>query len=300
MNVTFLSDILLAIITLIWLSVASMQDIKKREVANWLSFSLVIICLSLRAIASVISLDAKYFLFGVASMAIFFGIANLFYYLRVFAGGDAKLLTAIGTAFATKPFFTPLIENNLSNMLIFPVNLPFLLIFLFNMLFVGSAYGLLFSIFLAFRNFNSFRKEFVKAGKKYKWLFLLIILAPLLFILNNLSFSINYALIISIVLVIVLPFLFVFVKAVENSSMMLIIDPSKLTEGDWIVKKIRAGKRIIAPRFEGLSLEDISILKKRNKKVMIKQGIPFVPVFLIALLTSFFVDILELLIRIFA
>lgn len=300
MNVIFISDILLAAITLIWLSVASIQDIQKREVANWLSFSLIITSLSLRAIASIISLDAKYFLFGIVSMIMFFGIANLFYYLRIFAGGDAKLLTAIGTAFATKPFFAPLIETNFSNLLIFPVNTPFLLVFIFNMLFVGSAYGLLFSIFLALKHFDSFKKEFAKVSRKYKWLFLLVILAPLLFILNTLSFSINSTLIISIILIIVFPFLFIFVKAVENSSMILLLDPSKLTEGDWIVKKIIVGRRTITPKFEGLNLEDISILKKRNKKVMIKQGIPFVPVFLIALLTSFFVDILELLIGIFA
>lgn len=300
MNVIFISDILLAVTATIWLFIATIQDIKKREVANWLSFSLIIFAIAVRAIASIISSDAKYFLFGIVSMIILFGIANLFYYLRIFAGGDAKLLTGIGTAFATKPFFAPLIKTNFSNLLIFPFNAPFLLVFIFNMLFVGSAYGLLFSIFLALKHFNSFKKEFVKVSRKYKWLFLLIMLAPLLFILNKLPFSIDSTLIISIILIIVFPFLFIFVKAVENSSMILLVDPSKLTEGDWIVKKIMVGRRKIVPRFEGLSLEDISILKKGNKKVMIKQGIPFVPVFLIALLTSFFVDILELLIGIFA
>jgi hypothetical protein len=295
-EVIFLSDVLIAAIALIWVFVATIQDIKKKEVANWLSFSLIIISLSLRAIASIISLEAGYFFWGVAVAIILFGIANLFYYSRIFAGGDAKLLIALGAAFATTPVFTPIIKTSLSGIPILPFNAPFILVFIMNMLFVGSAYGLFFAAYLAFRNIGSFKKEFAKILKRgSKWAILCVSLGILFLIANNFFFSNNSPLVITCILIAIFPFLFAFVKSVENTSMIKLVKPSELTEGDWLVNDIRIGRKVINPRFSGLDNNEILLLRKRNKKVIIKQGIPFVPVFLMALLISFFIDILELL-----
>ena len=296
-EVIFLSDVLLAIISIIWVFVATMQDIKKREVANWLSFSLVIISLSFRAIASIISMNVQYFLWGIAATIIFFGIANLFYYSRIFAGGDAKLLIALGATFATTPIFTPILKGNILNTPIFPFNVPFLFVFISNMLFVGSAYGLLFAVFLALKNFSSFRKDCLRNGKRYlKGVVLFALLGMLLILANKLFFADDSALLIAGILIIMFPFLFVFIKSVENACMIKLMKPSELTEGDWIVDEMKIGRRAIKPRFSGLDKNEILILKKRNKRVIIKQGIPFVPVFFIALLLSFFTNLLELLI----
>ncbi len=295
-EVIFLSDVLIAAIALIWVFVATIQDIKKREVANWLSFSLIIIALSLRAIASIISGDAGYFFWGVAATIILFGIANLFYYSRIFAGGDAKLLIALGAAFATTPVFTPIIKTSLSGIPILPFNAPFILVFIMNMLFVGSAYGLLFAVFLAFKNFSPFKKDCLKTGKRYaKWVVLCALFFGLLLLINRLYLSNDSALLIAGTLIAIFPFLFIFIKSVENTSMIKLVKPSELTEGDWLVNGVRIGRKVINPRFSGLDSNEILLLRKRNKKVMIKQGIPFVPVFLMALLISFFIDILELL-----
>lgn len=295
-EVIFLSDVLIAIISAIWVFVATIQDIKKREVANWLSFSLIIIALSLRAIASIISSEAGYFLWGIAATIILFGIANLFYYSRIFAGGDAKLLIALGAAFATTPVFTPVIKTSLSGIPILPFNVPFLVVFIANMLFVGSAYGLLFAVFLAFKHFSPFKKDCLKTGKRYaKWVVLCALFGGLLLLANRLYFSNDSALLIAGALIAVFPILFIFIKSVENSCMVKSVASSKLTEGDWLVNEIRIGNKTIKPRFSGLDNKEIMLLRRRNKKVMIKQGIPFVPVFLIALLISFFIDILELL-----
>lgn len=301
-GVTVISDILLAVIATLWLGAATIQDLKKREVANWLSFSLIIIALALRAIASIISADYYYFLLSIAAIAIFFGVANLLYYLKVFAGGDAKLLTAIAAVFATKPFFVPLVKSSIQNITL-PINMPFLAIFILNVLFVGSFYGLLFSIFFAIKNFKSFLNEFRKLNKKYiAYIFLSPVLAFLLLLLNMRYSeypSDLYAMRVVCVILAIFPILFTFIKAVENSSMIKVVNPSKLTEGDWIVEEIKVGKTVILPKREGLSREEIAILKKRGRKVTIKEGIPFVPVFLIALLLSFVVNLIELLIQLF-
>ena len=55
METFLLADIILAATAVAWLFTAAVQDLKKREVANWLSFSLIIIALAIRAIASIVS-----------------------------------------------------------------------------------------------------------------------------------------------------------------------------------------------------------------------------------------------------
>ena len=85
-------------------------------------------------------------------------------------------------------------------------------------------------------------------------------------------------------------YLLVFVKAVEQVSMIRLIDPEKLTEGDWIVKDIKVdGKRIAGPKDLGINKKQIKKLlefKQQGKidKVKVKYGIPFVPSFLFAMI----------------
>ena len=116
-------DLFLLILGLIWLIVASIQDIKKREVANWLSFSLIAFALVYRAFYSVLFFDLWFFLYGLIGLILFVGLAYAFYYARIFAGGDAKLLMGLG---AILGFATSLREN----LIIFCVFI-FLLLFCF-------------------------------------------------------------------------------------------------------------------------------------------------------------------------
>ena len=60
------------ILALVWLIVASIQDIKKREIPNWLSFSLIVFALAFRALYSVINLDVRFFMYGLLGLGIFF------------------------------------------------------------------------------------------------------------------------------------------------------------------------------------------------------------------------------------
>ena len=54
------------------------------------------------------------------------------------------------------------------------------------------------------------------------------------------------------------------------------------------VKKKEAQKTIKA-KWDGLSDADIKLLKKKKKFVLIRQGIPFVPVFLITFLILIYI-----------
>jgi len=98
-------------------------------------------------------------------------------------------------------------------------------------------------------------------------------------------------------------YLWVAVKSVENSCMLKYVKPMQLTEGDWIAKDIKiGGKYITGPKDLGIEKKNIRKLvefykKGKIKKVLIKEGIPFVPSFLAGwLMTVFFGNFIKLLI----
>jgi prepilin signal peptidase PulO-like enzyme (type II secretory pathway) len=62
------------------------------------------------------------------------------------------------------------------------------------------------------------------------------------------------------------------------------VKPENLIVGDWLVKEVRIGSKKIVPSWEGLSEKDILLLKKNKKKVLVRFGIPYVPVFFFSFL----------------
>ena len=70
--------------------------------------------------------------------------------------------------------------------------------------------------------------------------------------------------------------------------MTVLIDSRKATVGDWLVQKVKIQNKLIKPYWEGLSEEEVKLLASSRKKIKIKQGIPFVPGFLIALILFIF------------
>jgi hypothetical protein len=69
---------------------------------------------------------------------------------------------------------------------------------------------------------------------------------------------------------------------------------SRLTDGDWIAKEVYVGsgksrKLVCGPGDLGITFEKIALLKRHNvKTVMVKEGIPFVPSFLIAFIMTYY------------
>lgn len=287
-EVIFASDILLVSVAFAWLAAACVADIKKREIPNWISFSLLAIALAIRGAASIMTKQSSYFLFALLAIVIFLIVANILYYGKLIGGGDAKLLIALSAIFATAPFFTKasLLQE------------PFLLAFFINILLLGFVYSVVFSAIMAIRNRKPFSIEFRKEQKRTKifkiccWIisfivFILIVMS-LLFDMLFLPF-----LILIFIVFFAMPFLYSFIKAVESSSMIKLLKPSELSEGDLLVAGVKLKNIIIKPCVHGLSESDIKAIRKANKKVLIRQGLPFVPVFLIALIcTLLFSDLL--------
>jgi len=260
--------IFLIALALIWLVFASLQDLKKREVSDWLNFSLIIFALGFRFFYCLFSAENFTFFYqGLIGLGIFFILGNLLYYGRMFAGGDAKLMIALG---AVLPFSGD-----------FLTNLNLFILFFFVFLFVGAVYSLGISVTLSLRNFSKCKKEFFRRLKNNQKLFYV----PMVFglFLMILGF-IQYLLFVLGLLIFILPSFYFYAKAIDETCMIKKIKTSKLTEGDWLYKKIKIGKEAINPNWNGLSKEEVKSIQKKYKVVLIRQGIPFTPVFLISFL----------------
>lgn len=74
-------------LALVWIIFAVIYDLKKREVPNWLNFSLIAFALAYRAFYSSYASDWMFLVFGLAGFGMFLILGNLFYYSHLFAGG---------------------------------------------------------------------------------------------------------------------------------------------------------------------------------------------------------------------
>ena len=253
-------------LALVFIIFAVVQDIRTREIANWLSFSLIIFALGFRFFYSLFEADDFVFFYqGLIGLGIFFAIGNLLYYGKVFAGGDAKLMIALGTILPISPILSKNFQSFFD--------------FLFIFLCVGFLYIIISSIVLLVKNFKAFKKEFAKQLNKNKKimvgiLFLSIALLGLGFI-ESIFFSFS-------VLAFITCYLYLYSKAIDEACMIKKIKTKNLREGDWLYSDLKIGKKMIKAKWEGLTKKDIIEIRKRYKEIKIRQGVAFSPVFLIA------------------
>jgi len=262
----------LILLGLIWIIFAVVQDLKEREIANWLNFSLIIFALGFRLLYSLFeSGNYNFFYQGLLGFAFFFVIGNLLYYGRVFAGGDAKLMIALG---AVIPFSS-----------VFLINLNFAFLFLFLFLIAGAFYGIIFSLVLGIKNRKVFVKEFIKRFEKKRKIFYLCLFFSLVLVFSSLAFE--FFIIIAI-LIFISPYIYFSAKIIDESCMIKKINFRDLREGDWLSNDLNLGGRKIKASWEGLNKRDILFIRKNKKNVFIRQGIPYSPVFLISYLVLVF------------
>ncbi len=248
-----------------WVVFATMQDLKTREVANWLTFSLIFITLAYRGFISFFSGAWGMFLWGLIGCAVFVACAYIFYYGRIFAGGDAKLLMGLGIALPYQSGSELFLWGG---------------IFLFALFFLGAIYTLVYSIWLVISHWQAFKRKFKIELWNQKWLIAFAgIMALVLLVTLGKAFAAAF---IGVVLILIIPFIYIYLQSVEQACMIFLTKPEKLREGDWILRSIKVAGRTINASVHGLSLEDIALLRKKRKSVFIKQGVPFVPAFLLA------------------
>lgn len=272
----------LFIFAAIWIFTATIFDLKKSEIPDWLNFSLVFFALGFRFFYSLFSMsNFSFFYQGVLGFLVFFILGNILYYSRMFAGGDAKLFYSLG---AILPTF-----GNFSQ------NIGSFVVYIFFFVLVGAVYGIVGSAYLSIVNSERFKKGFVTLFRKNKrMVFVYDFIAIVILFLSFLVEPLIYIAILSFIF----PYFYFFVKAVDEYCMVKSVSPSKITPGDWLYKDIKVGRKTIHATWNGLEKDEIELLKKRKKKVLLRYGIQYSPVFLIsfilfwAFLNSYFFQIL--------
>ena len=266
-------NLFLIVLALVWIIGAVIQDLKRREVDNLWNFSLIAFALAYRLAVSIFSGNYWFILNGLIGLVIFFGLHNLFYYARLFAGGDAKLLMALGA-------ILPLSYDWIINLKIFGC---FILLFLIT----GSIYALIYAVFLVFKNWKSFKKEFIKQWRDYQKMFLISLIFVIIWV-NVVYFMSQIKFIFIGLIILLFPLLFVFSKSVEETCMIKSVSSNKVTLGDWLYKDILIGKKKIKANWQGVSKKDLKLIQKHKKNILIKYGIPFTPAFLFAFIGLLF------------
>ncbi len=263
-----IESIFLIALAVVFMTFAVANDVKERIVPNWLNFSLIIFALGSRFFYSLFNENFPFFYHGLTGFGIFFILGNAFYYGRIFAGGDAKLMIALGA-------ILPL-SNDLA------MNFKIFAIFFFLFLISGAIYGLIWSVFLPMKNFKEFRKELSAQFEKNKKKFYPVLIFGIL--LLALGIFVNQILIYFGLIVLIMPYLYFYAKAVDEKCLVKSVKTKNLTEGDWLYRDARIGNKTIKARWDGLNESEIKILRRKFKQVKIRQGIPFTPVFLLSFL----------------
>ena len=252
-------------LALVWVVFATVQDIRQREIANWLNYSLIIFAIGFRFFYALFSGEFYFLYYGLMGLGIFFILSNIFYYSRLFAGGDYRLMVAFGV-------ILPIYDSVLANLKLF---LYFVLLFLI----VGSIYGIIASIVVGLKNREKLKKQFKKQLKKNRIIFYsLLILSILLLCLGFWKIFFLYF----GIFLFVYAYLIIYAKSVDDGCMVRKVKSSRLTEGDWLFADVKIGKKIIKKSWEGLGKKDITLIRKHKKEVLIRFGIQFGPVFLIS------------------
>jgi Flp pilus assembly protein protease CpaA len=249
--------------------IAVLQDLKRRETDNWLNLLLLVFGWGYLIFSSIFGQSYTLIFLGIFCFIFMFLLANILYYSRFFAGGDAKLLFAMFALFVGASFYTSLLNMSSFVLLLFGI---------------GGIYGLLFSVALFFMNFKKVKTEF-KGNFKNIYLRYLFFAGIVLF---GLSF-IELFFLIPALFVMAGVVLYVFAKSLEKVSMTKFVKASDLREGDWLAENIRVEGRLIKSNWEGLTQTEVNILKRNLKRnIKIKEGIPFTPAFLITFVIWYF------------
>lgn len=285
MNKVHMIYILLIAIGLLGLLIGTITDFQKREVADWVNFSMVAAGLGLRIMYSVAEKDIWFVAIPLAWIAIvwIFGIGM--YYTGQWGGGDVKMLAGIAAIFGTYSFAHAMLPDPLG----LAHNSMFIGHLLLNIAVVGAAYGLIWSAALAAKKRNTFKKAFSTFFSQQKRMFYLAAVAGVILTVIPLTLEPTLFLMgVSLgVLILILPLVYGFGKSIEE-CMIRFMKTSELTEGEWIVDEImHKGEYITGPKELGITNKQIELFKKyKIKGARVKIGIPFVPAFFIATIVT--------------
>lgn len=273
-------DIISLVVLILALIFASISDFKKREVPNWLTFSLITVGVFFSIFRSISENNLNFFLISLISLGIFFLFGNLMYYSSQWGGGDVKLLMGFAALMPVYPKALLLMFNPV-------LNFSFLFILIVNVFIIGSLYGVLYMMYLMIKNQRKFLAQFNQDMKKQNLSYFLVFIGLVLVVsLITLPILISILITLAAVLVILLYFS---MKSLEKIIMIKEVKAKNLVEGDWVLSELKYKDKVIyKPEPQGITKAKLEMLKEKhpNLKVLVKDGLPFVPGIALAIIVT--------------
>ena len=263
---------ILAILLLCALIIASWRDLQVREVPDLVSLGLVVTGV-LGAIAiAIIERNPGILYASATGAAIGFGAGWLLYRARQWGGGDVKLLAGVGAIIG---LWTPDYR---------------LLAYIILLALAGAVWGLAYSAWLVWRHRVVFRRAFtarIREPTIHRARTILVgcgIVGLLALFVTPLWAQVG--ILFALVGAYLLFYTWLVSRTLESKVLTRALAVARLMEGDWIVEDVRKGRQLIAPaRKTGATVDDLAALRRaRVKTVAVREGIPFVPAFLLAVI----------------
>ncbi len=269
-------------VSIVGLILGSITDLKTREVPDFLNFTLIAIGLVFGTVVSIISGNIWPILSSLAGLGAGYLLGAAMFYTGQWGGGDAKMLMGLGALQGLGLFA-----------MIYKGTIPLFATTVLTILIAGAIYGLLYATYLIVKDWTKFKIEFKKANRKKGQITRRTIVIIAVVLIIGFSFAVPDKTLQSMLIAMAFLLFFgayslVIAKTIEKTCMIKMVQVSKLTEGDWIVKNILVkGKRICGPKDLGISEKQIKELQKHNiRKVEVKEGIPFIPGFLLGYIAT--------------
>ena len=265
--------------------IGSVTDIQKREIADWVTMSLIVFGIGSAALYSGIFWVFEPVVFSVLGLAGFFLVGWVMFRMGWWGGGDSKLLMGLGACFGI-PFSLsfPFVDAG-----------GFMMSFLSNFLISSALYTLLWMVLMILLKQREFSRVFARKMRKVKKILLAGSLVGAVLFSLSFFFPDPIARVFFLTIGMSLVFLFSVIPAARSVQVLMLrrVSPYELTEGELIAEDVAVEGRVVAGSKDlGASKAQIKELQKlydekKINRVLIKIGIPLIPNFFVTMIMTF-------------
>ena len=224
------------LIALTALSIASITDLKKREVPDLINYSLIVLGLIIGLMTSIIQISFWPLTSSILGLILGYIIGALMFYTGQWGGGDAKMLMGLGALLGFDIY--SIIENGLIEI----GNSIFINIFI-SIFIAGIIYGIGFLIVLAIKNKKEFLKILRKKLRNERTHKIRLTITTISFagILSSLLIQeMNYKIFLMMVSVSIylIFYLILSIQIIEKNILVVAMPITELTPGEWPSKNL--------------------------------------------------------------
>jgi Flp pilus assembly protein protease CpaA len=264
-------ELVYILLAVVGAAAAGWNDLKTTDIPDWITGGMIFLGLTLHGVESFFagSTDPLFYSFIIGVAFAIIGI--IMYYSGMWGGGDGLLLTGIGTLL---PNFSGYVGW-----------MPFSLAYFINVLTIGAVYSILYMFYVALSQ-SKLREKFLE-GMKKNYFGIGGIIFGIIFLGYSFSTGLNWFFVFGGILFFGMPIIYPLSKIVEEGFYRK-IDTNDLEEGDMIGENV-SELGISKLKIRGITKEEVKKIRELRKNILIRDGIRYGPVFLLALLFSIFV-----------